>query len=292
MTATTLSGGRLAAAIKARVAAVSAEWERSGLNVVLAVVVATTDESTHWYVRSIARAAAKVGVDCQIVDLGAEATEHEIGRRLDDLSQDPQVHGIILQTPLPAGVDVTRLVAHIVPEKDVDGANPTSLGRLVIGQRAFAPATAQAVVELLDYHQIPIAGQHVTVAGRSAVVGKPLLHLLLQRDATVTICHSRSKPLARYTRSAEIVAVAIGRAGLITAEHIAPGAVVIDVGTNVAADGSLVGDVEYDSVAEVAGSLTPVPGGVGAVTTALILLHTVEAAALTTVRPSALDMVC
>lgn len=287
MTATLLPGGRLATEIKERVATAAAEWGRNGCNVTLAVVVATADESTRWYVRSIARTAAKVGVNCQIVDLGAEATENEIAERLDELSQDPEMHGIILQTPLPDEADVARLVARIVPEKDVDGANPTSLGRLVVGEHAFAPATARAVVELLDHHQIPIAGRHVTVVGRSAVVGKPLLHLLLQRDATVTICHSRSTPLARYTRSADIVAVAIGRTGLITAEHIAPGAVVIDVGTNVAADGSLVGDVDHESVAEVAGGLTPVPGGVGAVTTALILLHTVKAAALATVRPKA-----
>ena len=277
-TARTLGGSRLAAAIKARVAAVTADWNQTGLQTSLAVVVATDDESTLWYVRSIASSAAKVGVGCTVVDLGTAATEQEIAGRLDELSQDPDVHGIILQTPVPAGVSAARLVGHIAPEKDVDGANPVSLGRLAVGEPAFPPATAQAVVELLDYHRIPVAGRHVAVVGRSTVVGKPLLHLLLQRDATVTICHSRSQPLADYTKRADIVAVAIGRPEMITADHVSPGAVVIDVGTNVVSDGRLVGDVAAESVGNVASALSPVPGGVGSVTTAILLMHTVDAA--------------
>ena len=277
-TARTLGGSRLAAAIKARVAAVTADWNQTGLQTSLAVVVATDDESTLWYVRSIASSAAKVGVGCTVVDLGTAATEQEIAGRLDELSQDPDVHGIILQTPVPAGVSVARLVGHIAPEKDVDGANPVSLGRLAVGEPAFPPATAQAVVELLDYHRIPVAGRHVAVVGRSAVVGKPLLQLLLQRDATVTICHSRSQPLADYTTQADIVAVAIGRPEMITADHVSPGAVVIDVGTNVVSDSRLVGDVAAESVGNVASALSPVPGGVGSVTTAILLMHTVDAA--------------
>ena len=276
--ARTLGGGRLAAAIKARVAAVTADWNQTGLQTSLAVVVATDDESTLWYVRSIASSAAKVGVGCEVVDLGTAATEQEIAGRLDELSLDPDVHGIILQTPVPAGVSAARLVGHIAPEKDVDGANPVSLGRLAVGEPAFPPATAQAVVELLDYHRIPVAGRHVAVVGRSAVVGKPLLHLLLQRDATVTICHSRSQPLADYTKLADIVAVAIGRPEMITADHVSPGAVVIDVGTSVVSDGRLVGDVAAESVGTIASGLSPVPGGVGSVTTAILLMHTVDAA--------------
>lgn len=261
--ARTLGGGRLAAAIKARVAAVTADWNQTGLQTSLAVVVATDDESTLWYVRSIASSAAKVGVGCEVVDLGTAATEQEIAGRLDELSLDPDVHGIILQTPVPAGVSAARLVGHIAPEKDVDGANPVSLGRLAVGEPAFPPATAQAVVELLDYHRIPVAGRHVAVVGRSAVVGKPLLHLLLQRDATVTICHSRSQPLADYTKLADIVAVAIGRPEMITADHVSPGAVVIDVGTNVVSDSRLVGDVAAESVGTIASalSLSPVASG-------------------------------
>lgn len=278
MTSTVLAGGPLAAAIKAQVAQVVAEWDQDGIEVTLAVVVATADESTLWYVRSIASAAAKAGIHCRLVDLGEAATEPEIATRLAELSDDPAVHGIILQTPLPAGVAAARLVGHIAAAKDVDGANPVSLGRLAVGEPAFAPATARAVIELLDHHQIPISGRHVAVVGRSAVVGKPLLHLLLQRDATVTICHSRSGPLDRFTKAADIVAVAVGRPGLLTAEHVSDGAVVVDVGTNVSSDGTLVGDVDQESVSTVAAALSPVPGGVGSVTTALLLRHTVDAA--------------
>ncbi|HYI58858.1 MAG TPA: bifunctional 5,10-methylenetetrahydrofolate dehydrogenase/5,10-methenyltetrahydrofolate cyclohydrolase [Microlunatus sp.] len=278
MTSTMLTGGRLATAIKARVSSVTAEWNREGIRVTLAVVVATADESTLWYVRSIASAAAKACIECRLVDLGADATELEIATHLTELSNDSDVHGIILQTPLPTGVTAARLVGHIDPQKDIDGANPVSLGRLAVGEPAFAPATARAVIELLDYHQIPISGSHVAVVGRSAVVGKPLLHLLLQRDATVTICHSRSTPLAQFTKPAGIVAVAVGQPGLLTADHLSPGTVVIDVGTNVLVDGSLVGDADQQSVSSIAAAVSPVPGGVGSVTTALLLLHTVDAA--------------
>jgi methylenetetrahydrofolate dehydrogenase (NADP+)/methenyltetrahydrofolate cyclohydrolase len=197
---------------------------------------------------------------------------------LKDLSAEPSVSGIILQTPLPPGVRTDELVGLIAPEKDIDGANPLSLGRLAVGQPAFAPATARAVVELLEHFQVPLAGRNVTVVGRSAVVGKPLSLLLLEKDATVTICHSKSGGLGRYTQPADVVVVAAGRTGLLTGSHVSPESVVIDVGTNVLPDGSLVGDVDEASVTGVAAALSPVPGGVGSVTTALLLLHTAEAA--------------
>jgi len=197
---------------------------------------------------------------------------------LRDLSAEPSVHGIILQTPLPAGVRTDALVGLIAPEKDIDGANPLSLGRLAVGQPAFAPATARAVVEILDHYDVPVAGRSVAVVGRSAVVGKPLALLLLERDAAITVCHSRSGPLERHTRQADIVVVAAGRTGLVNGSHISPDTIVVDVGTNVLPDGSLVGDVDGASVNGIAAALTPVPGGVGSVTTALLLLHTVEAA--------------
>ncbi len=252
--------------------------ERNAVRPVVAVVMATDDESTRWYVRSIERAAERAGVDCRIIDLGHDATEPVLAGVLRDLSAEPSVNGIILQTPLPPGVRTDNLVGLITPEKDIDGANPLSLGRLAVGKPAFAPATARSVVEILDHYQVPVAGKDVVVVGRSAVVGKPLSLLLLARDATVTVCHSRSGPLERYTKDADVVVVAAGRAGLLTGSHISSRAVVVDVGTNVLPDGSLVGDVDEASVNGTAGGLTPVPGGVGSVTTALLLLHTVEAA--------------
>ncbi|GGO08370.1 bifunctional protein FolD [Microbispora rosea subsp. aerata] len=278
MSARVLSGKELAASIRAEAAERAAALAAAGTPPKLAVVVATADESSAWYVRSIARAAEKAGIACDIVDLGAEAAPELIRDRLAALSADDTVHGIILQTPLPQGAKLEDLAGAIAFGKDVDGANPLSLGRLAAGMPAFAPATAEAVVAILDHHEIDLAGLHVAVVGRSTVVGKPAAHLLLGRNATVTICHSRTRELPAVTSAADVVVAAVGRAGLITAEHVRTGAVVVDVGTNPAEDGGLVGDVDAVAVADKAGALTPVPGGVGPVTTALLLRHTVQAA--------------
>jgi methylenetetrahydrofolate dehydrogenase (NADP+)/methenyltetrahydrofolate cyclohydrolase len=278
LSTTILSGRDLAKIIQQKAHDEARSLEADGLRPTLAVVVATDDGSTHWYVRSIERAAETAGINCRIVDLGHDATGHVLASVLKDLSAEPSVNGIILQTPLPPGVDADALVGHIAPEKDIDGANPLSLGRLAVGQPSFAPATARAVTEILDHFDIPVAGRNVVVIGRSAVVGKPLSLLLLERDATVTVCHSRSGALEKYTKAADVVVVAAGRTGLLNGGHISAGAVVIDVGTNVLSDGSLVGDVDDASVRGIAGALTPVPGGVGSVTTSLLLLHTTEAA--------------
>lgn len=278
MTTAVLSGKGLASLIRQQAQDEARSLGSDGMRPTLAVVVATEDESTLCYVRSIERSAERAGIGCRIVDLGHDASEQALANVLADLSAEPTVHGIILQTPLPAAVRADRLVGLISPEKDIDGANPLSLGRLAVGQPAFAPATARAVVELLDHFEIPVAGRNVTVVGRSAVVGKPLSLLLLERDATVTICHSKSGPLERHTRPADVVVVAAGRTGLLKGSDVSPETVVIDVGTNVLPDGSLVGDVDEASVTGVAAGLSPVPGGVGSVTTALLLLHTAEAA--------------
>lgn len=278
MSTEVLSGKGLAALIRQRAQDEARSLESEGLRPSLAVVVATDVEATHWYVRSIERAAERAGIGCRILDLGHDATEQVLATVLKDLSAEPSVSGIILQTPLPAGVRTDELVGLIAPEKDIDGANPLSLGRLAVGQPAFAPATARAVVELLEHFQVPLAGRNVAVVGRSAVVGKPLSLLLLEKDATVTICHSKSGELGRYTQPADVVVVAARRTGLLTGSHVSSASVVIDVGTNVLPDGSLVGDVDEASVTGVAAALSPVPGGVGSVTTALLLLHTAEAA--------------
>ncbi|KAB8182210.1 bifunctional 5,10-methylenetetrahydrofolate dehydrogenase/5,10-methenyltetrahydrofolate cyclohydrolase [Microbispora catharanthi] len=278
MSARVLSGKELAASIRTEAAERAAALAAAGTPPKLAVVVATADESSAWYVRSIARAAEKAGITCDIVDLGANAAPGLIRDRLAALSDDDTVHGIILQTPLPQGAKLEDLAGAIAFEKDVDGANPLSLGRLAAGLPAFAPATAEAVVAILDHHEVDLVGSHVAVVGRSTVVGKPAAHLLLDRNATVTVCHSRTRELAAVTSAADVVVAAVGRAGLITAEHVRAGAVVVDVGTNPTEDGGLVGDVDAVAVADQAGALTPVPGGVGPVTTALLLRHTVNAA--------------
>nr|WP_240973721.1 bifunctional 5,10-methylenetetrahydrofolate dehydrogenase/5,10-methenyltetrahydrofolate cyclohydrolase [Nonomuraea sp. FMUSA5-5] len=269
-----MTGKDLAAAIRARTQAEAA----AGAQPRLAVVVATADEASLWYVRSIAKAAAGVGIACDVVDLGPDAAPGRIRETLAGLSADPRVHGLMLQTPLPPGASAQELAAAIDPRKDVDGANPLSLGRLAAGLPAFPPATAAAVLALLDHYEVELAGRRAVVVGRSTVVGKPLAHLLLDRHATVTVCHSRTRDLAAVTSQAEVLVAAAGRAGLIGAAHVARGAVVIDVGTNPADDGGLTGDVDFAAVSNVAGALTPVPGGVGPVTTALLLSHTARAA--------------
>lgn len=273
-----LSGKQLAAELRTRTARLTTELTAAGTPPRLAIVSATEDESSAWYVRSLARAAQKSGLLCTLVDLGPQATSEELSATLDRLGTDREVHGIILQTPLPPGVVTEDLTSSIPPAKDVDGANPVSLGRLLAGLPAFAPATAEAVLALLDHHEVPLSGRHAVIVGRSTVVGKPASLLLLARDATVTVCHSRTADLAATTRSGEILVAAAGRAGLITGEHVRPGAVVVDVGTNPTPDGGLTGDVDATTVAATASALTPVPGGVGPVTTALLLLHTAEAA--------------
>jgi methylenetetrahydrofolate dehydrogenase (NADP+)/methenyltetrahydrofolate cyclohydrolase len=205
-------------------------------------------------------------------------TANGISATLTQLADDPEVHGVVLQTPLPDGARLADLATTIPPAKDVDGASPESLGRLVAGLPTFVPATAEAVLALLDYYKVELRGKHAVVVGRSVVVGKPTAHLLLDRHATVTICHSRTADLPAITRQADVLVVAAGRAALIGPRHVSPGTTVIDVGTNATPDGGLAGDVD-PAVDEIAAALTPVPGGVGPVTTALLLRHVVEAAA-------------
>ncbi|MET8544270.1 bifunctional 5,10-methylenetetrahydrofolate dehydrogenase/5,10-methenyltetrahydrofolate cyclohydrolase [Kitasatospora sp. NPDC004799] len=272
-----IDGRGVAAGIMAEVSATAAELRAAGTDPTLAIVVPTRDEATAWYVRSIERAAAKAGVTSRIEQL-TDPSGDDVADLLGKLSADPSVHGIICQTPLPEGVRLDEVAAHIAPRKDVDGANPTSLGRLAAGLPTFAPATAAAVLELLHHEVGDLAGARTVVVGRSTVVGKPAALLLLNEHATVTVCHSRTAELAEVCAQADVLVVAVGRAHFIGAEHIKPGAVVIDVGTNPTADGGLAGDVDPAAAESRAGSCTPVPGGVGPVTTALLLRHTVAAA--------------
>jgi methylenetetrahydrofolate dehydrogenase (NADP+)/methenyltetrahydrofolate cyclohydrolase len=274
-----LTGKDIAAALNAESKQRAAEFAERGAAPRLVLVVANDDPASGWYVKSLQRAAGRLGIDCDTVDLGAAATADAIRGELRALCADIAVDAVMLQTPLPAGVGLADVGAAIAAAKDVDGVSPHSLGLLAAGLPGFPPATSEAVVALAKHHGIPLAGRHVAVVGRSNVVGKPLAQLLLAEDATVTVCHSRTTDLPRITASADIVVAAAGRAGLITAEHVREGAVVIDVGTNEGPDGSIVGDVDASSVQGKAGSLSPVPGGVGPVTTALLMRHVVQAAA-------------
>jgi len=271
-----LGGRELARALRAEVAARAAALAAAGAQPRLAVVTANDDGGSTAYVRSLVNAAAHTGIAC---DVARTTTVAGITATLAQLADDPEVHGIILQTPLPGGASLARLAAAIPAAKDVDGASPESIGRLTAGLPAFAPATAAAVLALLDHYGVELSGRHAVVVGRSVVAGKPAAQLLLARDATVTVCHSRTADLAAVTRQADVLVAAAGRAALIGPGHVSPGATVIDVGISLAPGGGLAGDVD-PAVAGVAAGLTPVPGGVGPVTTALLLSHTADAAAL------------
>lgn len=273
-----LEGKETAAAIREEAAATAQRLRAAGTVPSLALVLATADESAAWYTRAIVRAGEKIGLDVRVERLADDASAVDVRSAVARLSADDTVHGIIVQTPLPPGVDFVEIAEAIAPEKDVDGANPVSLGRLTAGLPAFAPATAAAVLRLLDDHGVELAGRRAVVVGRSLVVGKPAAMLLLARDATVTICHSRTKDLAARTSEADVLVAAVGRPRMLGAEHVGPGAVVIDVGTTPDEDGNLVGDVDAEAVMGRAGAVTPVPGGVGPVTTALLLHNTVTAA--------------
>ncbi|MBW0273488.1 bifunctional 5,10-methylene-tetrahydrofolate dehydrogenase/5,10-methylene-tetrahydrofolate cyclohydrolase [Nocardia sp. MH4] len=278
MDTASLTGKELAAAINADTKERAAALTAAGTAPTLALIVANDDPASAWYVNSLRKAAERLGIACERIDLGADASAETIRAELTARSADPATAAIMLQTPLPAGVSLDDVSASIAASKDVDGVSPLSLGLLASGLDGFVPATSEAVVELLKHHGIALQGRVVTVVGRSNIVGKPLAQLLLAENATVTVAHSRTADLAAVTTPADIVVAAAGRIGLVTGKHVGDGAVVIDVGTNESPDGGIVGDVDAASVDGKAAALSPVPGGVGPVTTALLMRHVVVAA--------------
>ena len=277
MTAARLDGRAMAAELRASLAGEVAGLRGRGVVPTLAVVVLGDDPAARSYVRGIERAAAAVEVDCRVQRLDEGAATDTLAATLDALSADPAVHGIIVQSPLPPGIDAAAIGARVAVEKDVDGLNPTSAGRLLVGLPAYPPATAAAVMEILRRAGTPLRGTRAAVIGRSAVVGKPTALLLLREDATVTLCHSRTADLPAVAREADVLVVAVGRARFVDAAFVKPGATVIDVGIN-ATEGGIVGDVDAESVSTVAGALTPVPGGVGPLTNVMLLRNTLDAA--------------
>ena len=278
MTATILDGKATAGAIKAelaeRVLALAARGVRPGLGTVLA----GDDPGSRAYVNGKHRDCAEVGIASIRRDLPADATQEQVEAVVDELNADPACTGYIVQLPLPAGIDANRVLTRIDPDKDADGLHPLNLGRLVLGEPGPLPCTPRGIVELLRRYDVPIAGADVTVIGRGITVGRALGLLLTRRteNATVTLCHTGTKDLAGHTREADIVVVAAGRPGLLTADMIRPGAAVLDVGIT-RTEAGLVGDVAPE-VREVAGYVAPMPGGVGPMTRAMLLVNVVEAA--------------
>ena len=243
----------------------------------LAVVIVGRDAPSTVYLEQIIRGCAKVGIDARFVELEGEATEASVVTTIRELNEDPRVDGVIVQMPLPPTIRLRSVIDAIDPDKDIDGIHPLNAGLLRLGYDGFLPATAHASVEILRRSGIEIAGRDAVVVGRSAVVGMPAAFLLVKEDATVTVCHRRTRDLAAKTREADIVIVAAGHPGLVTGDMLKPGAVVVDVGINIV-DGRIVGDVEFESAARVASAITPVPGGVGPLTNALLLTHLIRAA--------------
>ena len=243
----------------------------------LAAISVGIAAAANTYLQRLVRAGEALGITIRDVALDRDATEQAIIAELDRASRDRSLHGVLLLTPLPGKLDEGHLVDHIAPDKDVEGVNPYNVGLLLDGRPRFVPSTAEAIVELLKFHAIPLAGVEVVVVGRSTVVGRPAAALLLNEDATVTIAHKRTTDVGALTRRAAVVVVAVGRARFLTGEMISPGATVIDAGINMTPAG-IAGDADADSVAMVAAALSPVPGGVGTVTTALLLRNVLTAA--------------
>ncbi|HLE67985.1 MAG TPA: bifunctional methylenetetrahydrofolate dehydrogenase/methenyltetrahydrofolate cyclohydrolase FolD [Burkholderiales bacterium] len=279
MSARIIDGKTWAAEVRAAAKPVVDRLAARGVRPGLAVILAGDDSASRAYVRNKVRACAETGLRSELHEFPGDISERAVLERIAALNGDPQVHGILVQLPLPKQVNAARLLESVSPAKDVDGFHPLNLGALMAGRPGFVPCTPAGVMRMLEREGVALSGRHAVVLGRSNIVGKPMALLLLQKDATVTICHSKTPRLGEVTRLADVLVAAVGRAGLVTAEMVKPGACVIDVGINRVADGSLAGDVDFAAVKDVAGLLTPVPGGVGPMTVAMLISNTVDAAA-------------
>jgi methylenetetrahydrofolate dehydrogenase (NADP+) / methenyltetrahydrofolate cyclohydrolase len=272
--ATVIDGKALGAKVREEVAAAVDELGHVGL----ATVLVGDDPASHIYIDLKQKAARQVGMEARDLKLAADTSEEDVLATIAELNADDSVDGLLVQLPLPAHIDETRVIEAIAPEKDIDGIHPVNAGRLYLGRPALVPGTPLGVMRMLDEYEIPLEGANAVVVGRSAIVGKPMAHLLLQRNATVTVCHSRTQDLQRHTLDADVLVAAVGRLHLISADMVKAGSTVIDVGMN-RAEGSrkVLGDVDPGAM-ERAAYMTPVPGGVGPMTIAMVLQNTVTAA--------------
>lgn len=248
-----------------------------GITPGLTVIIVGDDPASKVYVDNKHKTCRELGIASQVVRLAADTAEEELVAHIDRLNADPAVHGILVQLPLPGHIDTDKVLDRIRPDKDVDGFHPVNVGNLALGREALVPCTPHGVMKLLAMEGIATEGKRAVVVGRSNIVGKPMASLLLAGNATVTVCHSRTRDLAAVCREADILVAAVGKAGFITADMVKPGAVVIDVGIN-RVRGRLIGDVDFAAVKEIAGAITPVPGGVGPLTIAMLMDNTLKAA--------------
>ena len=274
-----LTGKEVSAALKEKMAVQVQDLTAAGKTPTLAILRVGERPDDLSYERSAMKVAAGLGIEARQFVLPADASQDDIAAAIDQINADDSIHGCLMFRPLPKGIDETALCNRLAVEKDMDGIGLPALAAIFAGTgQGYAPCTAQACVEMCDYYQVPLQGKHVVVVGRSLVIGKPVSMLFLQKNATVTICHSRSENLSEITRHADIVVLATGRAKAYGAEYFSAGQTVLDVGINVDAEGNLCGDVDFDAVEPLVAAITPVPRGVGSVTTALLMQHVVQAA--------------
>lgn len=274
MTAKIIDGKQIAEQVIEKVEQRVKALKEQGITPGLTVILVGEDPASQTYVSSKERTSERLGMKSQVIKKPVTISEQELLTLIDQLNEDETVDGILLQLPLPNHIDENKVLRAIVPEKDVDGFHPVNVGKLMLGQEGFIPCTPYGVIQLLDYSSISIEGKHAVIVGRSNIVGKPMGQLLLNRHATVTYTHSRTQNLEDYTKQADLLIVATGQPRMITKDHIKPGATVIDVGIHRNADGRLSGDVDFASASEVAGYMTPVPGGVGPMTIAMLMENT------------------
>lgn len=277
MPAKIISGKQIAQDIRKELKEEVSELGRNQIFPKLVVVLVGNHPASESYVKGKIRAAEEIGMESVLIRLAETVSEQELLTKVEELNNDTSVHGILVQLPLPKQISEQRIIEAIAAEKDVDGFHPESVGRMVIGLETFLSCTPQGIIELLQRSDVPLRGKHAVVVGRSNIVGKPVALLLLQEDATVTICHSKTTDLASITKQADILIAAVGRAEMITQDHVKAGAVVIDVGVN-RTDKGLVGDVKFDEVSEIASAITPVPGGVGPMTITMLMANTIQSA--------------
>ena len=274
-----IDGKLVSSKIRLEISQETAEFiQKTGIQPHLVVIIVGNDAASMTYVKNKKKACEDVGFKSTVIELPEETPEVELLEQIKKLNEDLTVHGILVQLPLPKHIDEQKVIDTISVKKDVDGFHPYQVGALVSGLPCLKPCTPSGVIELLKAYNIDMAGRHAVIVGRSHIVGKPLIQLLLYENATVTVCHSRTQNLAEFTKSADILIVAIGRAHFITADMVKEGAVVIDVGINRLETGKLVGDVLYDDIFEKASYITPVPGGVGPMTITMLLKNTLKAA--------------
>ncbi|MEE8151044.1 MAG: bifunctional methylenetetrahydrofolate dehydrogenase/methenyltetrahydrofolate cyclohydrolase FolD [Nitrosomonadaceae bacterium] len=278
MSAVIIDGNAIASALRAEWKVRAERLKEQGMQPGLAVVIVGNNLASSIYVRNKAKACSETGIYSEVHEFPESASENEVLRRIQELNENPRIHGILVQLPLPRHFEDKRLITSIAVGKDVDGFHLNNVGALVTGNAVFLPCTPFGVMKMLEKSGIQVEGQHAVVVGRSNIVGKPMALMLLEKGATVTICTSKTHDLAGYTRRADILVVATGKPRMITADMVKPGATVIDVGINRMPNGKLAGDVDFDSVKEKAGYITPVPGGVGPMTITMLLCNTIEAA--------------